>query len=61
MKNKILKYSIIILILSILFFILFNIRKEDGIKENTTVEKVASKTNINRSDKDGKERNNDCQ
>ena len=47
MKNKVLKYSIIILILSILFFILFNIRKEDGIKENTTVEKVASKTNIN--------------
>ena len=47
MKNKVLKYSIIILILSILFFILFNIRKEDGIKENTTVEKVASKTNVN--------------
>ena len=47
MKSKILKYSIIILILSILFFILFNIRKEDGIRENTVVEKVASKTNIN--------------
>lgn len=47
MKNKVLKYSIIILILSILFFILFNIRKEDGIRENTVVEKVVSKTNIN--------------
>ena len=47
MKSKILKYSIIILILSILFFILFNIRKEDGIRENTVVEKVVSKTNIN--------------
>ena len=47
MKSKILKYSTIILILSILFFILFNIRKEDGIRENTVVEKVVSKTNIN--------------
>ena len=47
MKNKVLKYSIKMIFLSILFFILFNIRKEDGIKENTVVEKVVSKTNIN--------------
>lgn len=47
MKNKVLKYLIIILILSILFFILFNIRKEDVIKESTTTEKIVSKTNIN--------------
>ena len=46
MKNKVLKYLIIILILSILFFILFNIRKEDVIKESTTTEKIVSKTNI---------------
>ena len=47
MKNKVLKYLIIILILSILFFILFNIRKEDVIKESRTTEKIVSKTNIN--------------
>ena len=47
MKNKVLKYLIIILILSILFFILFNIRKEDVIKESRTTEKIVSETNIN--------------
>lgn len=37
------KYLIIILILTVLFFILFNIQTEENSKEGTTIEKVNSK------------------
>ena len=42
-KVKKSKYIIIILILSILFFILFNIQNEESKKQEITIEKVNSK------------------
>ena len=42
-KAKKSKYIIIILILSILFFILFNIQNEESKKQEITIEKVNSK------------------
>lgn len=44
--TKILKYLILIFIISTLFFILLNIQKEESIKQKEKTEKVSTKTQI---------------